>query len=137
VKADAVGEDLYDVGRREFLNYGHTLAHAIERVEDFGWRHGEAVAVGLVFAAELAGQAGLLPRPDVDRHRALITAMGLPTSYAGDWAQLQSVMRVDKKARGASLRFVVLDGLGNPTILTDPDQAWLDAAWTAVSGDST
>jgi 3-dehydroquinate synthase len=134
VKADAVGDDLYDRGRREFLNYGHTLAHAIERVEDFGWRHGEAVAVGMVFAAELAGQAGLLPRPDVDRHRALITAMGLPTSYAGDWAQLQSVMRVDKKARGASLRFVVLDGLGNPTILTDPDQAWLDAAWTAVSG---
>jgi 3-dehydroquinate synthase len=134
VKADAVGDDLYDTGRREFLNYGHTLAHAIERVEDFGWRHGEAVAVGLVFAAELAGQAGLLTRADVDRHRALIEAMGLPTRYAGDWAQLQSVMRVDKKARGASLRFVVLDGLGNPTILTDPDQAWLDAAWAAVSG---
>ena len=58
--------------------------------------------------------------------------MGLPTRYAGDWARLQAVMRVDKKARGASLRFVVLDGLGNPTILTDPDQAWLDAAWAAV-----
>ena len=73
VKADAVGEDLYDLGRREFLNYGHTLAHAIERVEDFGWRHGEAVAVGLVFAAELAGRAGLLaarrrrPAPDAGR----------------------------------------------------------------------
>jgi 3-dehydroquinate synthase len=134
VKADAVGEDLYDLGRREFLNYGHTLAHAIERVEDFGWRHGEAVAVGLVFAAELAGQAGLLDRSAVARHRDLIAAMGLPTAYAGDWARLQSVMRVDKKARGASLRFVVLDGLGNPTILTDPDQAWLDAAWAAVSG---
>ena len=80
VKADAVGEDLYDTGRREFLNYGHTLGHAIERVEDFGWRHGEAVAVGLVFAAELAGQAGLLAGADVDRHRALIAAMGLPTT---------------------------------------------------------
>jgi 3-dehydroquinate synthase len=135
VKADAVGEDLYDLGRREFLNYGHTLGHAIERVEDFGWRHGEAVAVGLVFAAELAGQAGLLSPAEVDRHRALLTAMGLPTRYAGDWERLQSVMRVDKKARGASLRFVVLDGLGNPTILTDPDQAWLDAAWAVVSGD--
>ena len=134
VKADAVGEDLYDTGVREFLNYGHTLAHAIERVEDFGWRHGEAVAVGLVFAAELAGQAGLLTRAEVDRHRTLIDAMGLPTRYQGDWARLQSVMRLDKKARGASLRFVVLDGLGIPTILTDPDQAWLDAAWAAVSG---
>jgi 3-dehydroquinate synthase len=60
--------------------------------------------------------------------------MGLPTTYDGDWAQLQQVMRRDKKARGASLRFVVLDGLANPTILTDPDQAWLDAAWAAVSG---
>jgi 3-dehydroquinate synthase len=133
VKADAVGADLYDTGQREFLNYGHTLAHAIERVEDFGWRHGEAVAVGLVFAAELAGQAGLLSRTDVDLHRTLLEAMGLPTRYAGDWTRLQAVMRVDKKARGASLRFVVLDGLGNPMILTDPDQAWLDAAWAAVS----
>jgi 3-dehydroquinate synthase len=133
VKADAVGEDLYDTGRREFLNYGHTLAHAIERVEDFGWRHGEAVAVGLVFAAELAAAAGRLSRAEADRHRDLVAAMGLPTSYRGDWARLQAVMRVDKKARGASLRFVVLDGIGNPTILTDPDQAWLDAAWAAVS----
>jgi 3-dehydroquinate synthase len=133
VKADAVGEDLYDVGRREFLNYGHTLGHAIERVEDFGWRHGEAVAVGLVFAAELAGQAGLLSRDDVDLHRDVVSAMGLPTRYTGDWDRLQAVMRVDKKARGASLRFVVLDGLTHPTILTDPDQAWLDAAWAAVN----
>jgi 3-dehydroquinate synthase len=133
VKADAVGEDLFDTGRREFLNYGHTLGHAIERVENFGWRHGEAVAVGLVFAAELAGQAGLLDRDDVHRHRTLVADLGLPTGYAGDWSALQAVMRVDKKARGASLRFVVLDGLGNPRILTDPDQAWLDAAWAAVS----
>jgi 3-dehydroquinate synthase len=137
VKADAVGEDLYDTGRREHLNYGHTLGHAIERLEDFRWRHGEAVAVGLVFAAELAGHAGLLARADVDRHRTLISAMGLPTTYAGDWPRLQELMRRDKKARGASLRFVVLDGLGNPTILTDPDQAWLDAAWAAVEERET
>ena len=134
VKADAVGADLYDTGQREFLNYGHTLAHAIERVEDFGWRHGEAVAVGMVFAAELAGQAGLLTPAEVDGHRSLIAAIGLPTRYSGDWVRLQAVMRVDKKARGASLRFVVLDGLGKPMILTDPAQAWLDAAWAAISG---
>jgi 3-dehydroquinate synthase len=135
VKADAVADDLYDRGRREFLNYGHTLAHAIERVEDFGWRHGEAVAAGMVFAAELGGRAGLLTAAEVDRHRTLIDAMGLPTRYRGDWTTLQSVMRVDKKARGATLRFVVLDGIANPTILTDPDQAWLDGAWAAVSGE--
>jgi len=142
VKADAVGEDLYDTGRREFLNYGHTLAHAIERVEDFGWRHGEAVAVGLVFAAELAAAAGRLDRATADRHRELVAALGLPTGYRGDWTALQSVMRIDKKTRGASLRFVVLDGLGHPgratpTILTDPAQAWLDAAWAAVSNGAT
>jgi 3-dehydroquinate synthase len=136
VKAAAVGEDLYDTGRREFLNYGHTLGHAIERVEDFGWRHGEAVAVGLIFAAELARQAGLLDGEDVELHRRLVAMLGMPTRYDGDWAALQAVMRVDKKARGASLRFVVLDGLGNPRILTDPDQAWLDAAWAAVSEDT-
>lgn len=136
VKAAAVGEDLHDTGVREFLNYGHTLGHAVERVEDFGWRHGEAVAVGLVFAAELAGRAGLLTPAEVARHRTLVAAMGLPTRYAGDWSRLQAVMRVDKKARGASLRFVVLDGLGNPRILTDPEQAWLDAAWAAVSEET-
>jgi 3-dehydroquinate synthase len=133
VKAEAVGEDLYDTGRREYLNYGHTLGHAIERVEDYGWRHGEAVAVGLVFAAELGVQAGLLDRAAADRHRRLLTAMGLPTRYRGDRSRLEQVMRVDKKARGASLRFVVLAGLGKPTILTDPDRAWLDAAWAAVA----
>ncbi len=133
VKADAVGADLRDTGVREFLNYGHTLGHAIERIEDFGWRHGEAVAVGMVFAAELAGQAGLLTPAEVAQHRELIAAMGLPTTYRGDWAQLQEVMRVDKKARGATLRFVVLDGVGTPRILTGPEQSWLDAAWAAVS----
>jgi 3-dehydroquinate synthase len=136
VKAAAVGEDLYDTGVREVLNYGHTLGHAIERVEDFRWRHGEAVAVGLVFAAELGVQAGRLSRAEADRHRELLTAMGLPTTYRGDWAALQAVMRVDKKARGATLRFVVLDGIGIPGILTDPDQAWLDAAWAAVQEDA-
>jgi 3-dehydroquinate synthase len=134
VKAEAVGEDLFDTGRREFLNYGHTLGHAIERIEDFGWRHGEAVAVGMVFAAELSVATGRkLTRADADAHRTLLEAMGLPTRYSGDWARIQQVMRVDKKTRGASLRFVVLEAIGSPTILTDPDQAWLDAAWAAVS----
>ena len=133
VKADAVGRDLFDTGVREYLNYCHTLGHAIERVEDFRWRHGEAVAVGLVFAAELGVQAGRLSRAEADRHRELVAAMGLPTAYRGDWAALQAVMRLDKKARGATLRFVVLEGIGSPGILTDPEQAWLDAAWAAVS----
>ena len=142
VKADVVGADLRESHLREILNYGHTLGHAIERREDYRWRHGAAVSVGLVFAAELAARAGRLSRADADRHRELVAAMGLPTRYRGDWARLQEVMRIDKKARGATLRFVVLDGLSSerpatPAILTDPDQAWLDAAWAAVSAEGT
>jgi 3-dehydroquinate synthase len=91
----------------------------------------------MVFVAELAGQAGLLEPADVDRHRSLLERMGLPTRYGGDWDALQAVMRVDKKARGASARFVVLDGIGKPTILTDPAQDWLDAAWVAISKESS
>ena len=68
-----------------------------------------------------------------DRHRSVLAGLGLPVTYVRDgWPELAEAMRVDKKARGASLRFVVLAGLGAPTILTDPDQAWLDAAWAAV-----
>ena len=134
VKADAVGEDLYDTGRREFLNYGHTLGHAIERVEDFGWRHGEAVAVGLVFAAELAGQAGLLarggrrPAPRADRR-----AWACPPATRGDWAAAAGGDAGGQEGpRRRPCGSSSSTGSGNPTILTDPDQAWLDAAWAAV-----
>jgi 3-dehydroquinate synthase len=96
----------------------------------------DADPTGRQATEELVTRAVQVKADAVGEDRELVAAMGLPTSYAGDWAELQSVMRVDKKARGASLRFVVLDGLGNPTILTDPDQAWLDAAWHAVSGEA-
>ena len=117
--------DLHEAGRREILNYGHTLAHAIEQVEGYRWRHGEAVAVGLVFAAELAGAAGRLDDADADRHRdgARRARACRPATTRTRWATLLAAMRVDKKTRGASLRFVVLDGLGNPPILTGPDPA--------------
>ena len=135
VKADAVGEDLYDTGRREFLNYGHTLGprDRAGRGLRLAARRGGRRRPGVRRRAGRPGRAAR-PAPRSTGTATLIDAMGLPTRYAGDWARLQAVMRVDKKARGASLRFVVLDGLGNPTILTDPDQAWLDAAWAAVSG---
>jgi 3-dehydroquinate synthase len=73
-----------------------------------------------------------LSRAEADRHRDLLVAMGLPVVHAGDFDRLRAAMAVDKKARGASLRFVVLDGIGAPGILTDPDEAWLRAAWAAV-----
>ena len=135
VKARVVGADLTEKGQREFLNYGHTLAHAIEKVEDYRWRHGAAVSVGLVFAAELGRLAGRLDDATADRHRALLSALGLPTQYAGDWARLHSVMKIDKKARGRRLRFVVLDALARPRMLEDPDPTLLVAAYEEVRKD--
>ena len=135
VKADVVGADLEDRGRREILNYGHTLGHAIEKVEGYTWRHGDAVSVGMVFAAELASLAGRLDGQDVDRHRAVLGSLGLPVSCPGGrWSDLLDAMRVDKKARGSTLRFVVLDGIGRPGVLEDPNPAWLVAAYEKVSG---
>jgi 3-dehydroquinate synthase len=134
VKAGVVSRDLRESGEREHLNYGHTLAHAIERREAYRIRHGDAVAVGLVFAAALGRAAARLDAPTADRHRSLLDALGLPTTYdAGAWPELHEAMRVDKKARGAVLRFVVLDGLARPGILADPEPALLAAAWQAVA----
>jgi 3-dehydroquinate synthase len=140
VKAAVVAGDLRertsqgsDVGR-EALNYGHTLGHAIERAEDYAIRHGEAVAVGMVFAAELARIDGRLDDAAVGRHRRVLDAVGLPTSYAGaDLDTLVALMRFDKKTRGDTLRFVVLDAIGRPTILEGPDPGALAAAIRAVA----
>lgn len=119
---------------REILNYGHTLGHAIERREQYRWRHGDAVAVGLVFAAALARHAGLLDDATADRHRRILAALGLPTGYPKEaWPELRATMSLDKKTRGATLRFVVLEGLANARILADPDPAVLEAAYGEVA----
>lgn len=136
VKADVVGADLRESGLREILNYGHTLAHAIEHAEGYRWRHGDAVSVGLVFAAELGRLTGRLDAETAGRHRAVLGSLGLPTAYdAGAWPVLHAAMRLDKKARGARLRFVVLDGLARPGTLDDPAPELLAAAYAAVSTD--
>ena len=136
VKAAVVGRDLRESGEREHLNYGHTLAHAIEKRERYRVRHGDAVAVGLVFAAALGRAAGRLEPVTADRHRTVLAALGLPVTYdSSGWPELHEAMRVDKKARGAVLRFVVLDGLGRPGILADPAPQLLAEAWSAVARD--
>ncbi|MGI5149163.1 3-dehydroquinate synthase [Plantactinospora sp. CA-294935] len=134
VKADVVSGDLREAGRREILNYGHTLGHAIEKVEGYRWRHGHAISVGLVYAAGLAWRAGRLDEPTAARHRTVLTTLGLPTSYRADaWPELLAAMRVDKKARGSRLRFVVLDGLAETGILDGPDDELLYDAYAEVA----
>jgi 3-dehydroquinate synthase len=133
VKADVVGADLRESGLREILNYGHTLAHAIERVEDYRMRHGEAVAIGMVYAAELSHLDGRAGRDLVERTRSILTSVGLPTAYRQDaWPQLRDHMRVDKKNRGARIRFVVLDGVARVSRLENPSEELLEAAFRAI-----
>jgi len=134
VKAQVVSGDLRESGAREILNYGHTLAHAIEKVEGYRWRHGHAVAVGLVYAATLALLEGRLDAQTAQRHRAVVGALGLPTGYRAEaWPDLLATMRVDKKARGSVLRFVVLAGLAHPTILEAPSDELLHAAYREIA----
>ncbi|MGH8860503.1 MAG: 3-dehydroquinate synthase, partial [Jatrophihabitantaceae bacterium] len=134
VKARVVGEDLTEQGPREILNYGHTLGHAIERAEGYRGRHGEAVSIGLVYAATLARLLGRLDVATAERHRAVLAALGLPTGYRrGAFAELLDTMRIDKKARGNRIRFIVLDGLAEPGSVDDPHTAVLSAAYDEVS----
>lgn len=134
VKARVVGEDFTEQGLREILNYGHTLGHAIENAERYKWRHGAAVAIGMVFVAELARLSGRLSDAVADRHRRMLELLGLPTGYpAGRWNTLLATMRRDKKARGAMMRFVVLDDLAKPTIMQAPDESLLFAAYQEIA----
>jgi 3-dehydroquinate synthase len=134
VKADVVSADLTEQGLREILNYGHTLGHAIERVEGYRFRHGDAVAIGMVYAARLARLAGRLDERTCALHRDILASVGLPTAYQpGVWPSLREAMSVDKKARGARLRLVVLDGLARPGILDDPPEQLLWRAYREVT----
>jgi 3-dehydroquinate synthase len=134
VKARVVTEDLKESSLREILNYGHTFAHAIEQVERYTWRHGNAVSVGMVYAAELGRLAGRTPAALVERHRGALGALGLPLTYPGGrWDALLAAMRRDKKTRGDLLRFVVLAEVGAPERLEGPDLALLVDAYAAVS----
>ncbi|WP_211880202.1 3-dehydroquinate synthase [Pseudarthrobacter albicanus] len=134
VKAKVVSEDLKEAGQREILNYGHTLGHAIELAERYSWRHGAAVSVGMMFAAELSRSVGRLSDADADRHRSILESLGLPVTYRRDrWQALLDGMRRDKKSRGDLLRFVVLDGVGRPGILDVPDTSLLFAAYQEIA----
>lgn len=135
VKARVVSDDFTETGTREILNYGHTLGHAIEHAERYQWRHGAAISIGMVFAAELSRIVAGLGDEQVARQRALLEGLGLPVSYpSGRWRTLLASMQKDKKARGGVLRFVVLDDIGKPRVLAIPDESVLFAAYAEVGG---
>ena len=134
VKADIVAEDTREHGRRQFLNYGHTLGHAIEHAERYQWRHGAAISIGMVFAAELGRLAGRLDDDVVARHRRILGSLGLPMTYpANRWKTLRATMQRDKKTRGQMLRFIVLDDVARPRVLEGPDQTMLFTAYQSLA----
>lgn len=134
VKGSVVAQDLKESSLREILNYGHTLGHAIEKREDYRWRHGNAVAVGMMFVAILARNRGLISDDVVELHREILEAVGLPTTYEpGAFDDLYEGMTHDKKNRNGRIRFVVLDGIGSTTRIEDADIEELRTAYTELS----
>jgi 3-dehydroquinate synthase len=134
MKARVVSADLRESGLRETLNYGHTLGHAIEKLERYTFRHGDAVAIGMVFAAEVGRLSGRLTQREVALHKELLTSVGLPVGYPRSaWPALRETMSLDKKTRGARLRMIVLDGVGNPVIYDSPPEDLLTEAYQAVA----
>ena len=139
VKARVVAGDLRErtssgdrVGR-EALNYGHTLGHAIEADQDYSWRHGQAISVGMMWIAEVSSRTLGLDAEAVALHHRILAGLGLPTSYPIErWTRLRQLMSIDKKARGSRLRLVGLRGLGQPVVLDGPDEDLLADAFRAL-----
>jgi 3-dehydroquinate synthase len=124
IKAATVAQDERDTGVRLFLNYGHTLGHALERLDAFAGRtHGEAIAIGMVFAARLAEVRGSTELGLSDRTTGLLASLGLPTDdRLPPTEEIVAALRMDKKFHG-SVRFVLLEDAGIPQIATDVDEA--------------
>jgi 3-dehydroquinate synthase len=134
VKAAVVSTDFKESYAREALNYGHTLGHAIEKHSKYQLRHGEAVAIGMVFVAELAAARGLIDATAVALHRDLLSRFNLPTTFDRQaWSKLLPMLSLDKKTRGNMLRFVVLDRIGSTIRLEDLSSAELDAAYEMIA----
>ncbi|MEN9735325.1 MAG: 3-dehydroquinate synthase [Actinomycetota bacterium] len=120
VKAKVVSKDFREGKLREILNYGHTLGHAIEKLEKYQLRHGEAISIGLIFAAELSAIKCGLSESAISEHRRLLGSFDLPMTYSSDaFDELLSIMQGDKKVRGNKLRFIGITKLGKVKWLED------------------
>ena len=124
IKAEIVIQDEREAGNRAWLNLGHTFGHAIEAGLGYGtWLHGEAVAAGMVIAADLSCRLGHIPSTDVDRVRKLIERAGLPAKGpALGTARYLELMRIDKKAEGGAIRYVLLKSLGEAFVAPVADE---------------
>jgi 3-dehydroquinate synthase len=130
VKATVVSGDFKESFDREILNYGHTLGHAIELHSKYTLRHGECVSIGLVFAANLANQVGLLSDEVTSLHLNILENLGLPTSYESrHWPELRANMAIDKKSRSGTLRFVGISEIGKTLRIEAPSESDLLAAY--------
>lgn len=132
IKADAVAADEREGGRRALLNYGHTLGHALETVGGHDLLHGEAVAIGIGYAATVANSLGRIDEQRVDEHQQVLEGYGLPTlpESAHDFDDLLAVMKRDKKALTGGVTFI-LDGPQGPEVVNDVDVSILEASYEA------
>jgi 3-dehydroquinate synthase len=134
VKASVVSTDFKESFAREALNYGHTLGHAIEKYAQYQLRHGEAVAIGMVYVAELSFSRGLIDAATLQLHRDLLQRFQLPVSFERSaWQKSAPLLALDKKTRGNLVRFVSLNGIGSTVRLEDLTSAELDAAYERIS----
>ncbi|MGB1288608.1 MAG: 3-dehydroquinate synthase family protein, partial [Aggregatilineales bacterium] len=123
VKIDVVEEDPYEHGIRAYLNLGHTFAHAIERVTEYAWKHGDAVGAGLLAAAKLSHALGKVDTEFVERVDTILAETGLPRSLNGlNPADLYEAMKTDKKWKNGVSRFIVLNGMCDAEIVRDVPQ---------------
>jgi len=136
IKADVVGQDEREQGLRAILNLGHTFGHAIETASGYGnWLHGEAVAAGMVMAADMSERLGWLQPAERDRVTQVLTRLGLPVAPPRIGAQRgRELMGMDKKVLGGRIRLVLLQGLGRAAVVDDYAEQALDATLQAHFG---
>ena len=135
IKAAMVAVDERETGERALLNFGHTFGHAIETATGYGtWLHGEAVAAGMVMAAELSSLMGQLKKTEVSRVRELVKRAGLPVSGpALAPERMLELMALDKKAAKGNTRFVLLESMGRAALRSDVDEKAVRAAIVAAA----
>lgn len=134
VKAEVVSKDFKESKLREILNYGHTLGHAIEKDSKYKLRHGEAVSIGMVFAAELSKELAGLSSDAVLLHRELLKNFNLPISYSrGRWKALSNLLIQDKKVKQSKIRFIGISRIGKPVWLEDVSLSMLSKVYERIA----